>query len=80
MAVRSIHTILRVQVSYPRVRLDTSALTASLGGGHAPDIIAVCGQSNVLPSSTNPTMPYADTTVEEHLDVRPTVLLLNALI
>ncbi|KAI0736053.1 urease [Earliella scabrosa] len=43
--------------------------TEGAGGGHAPDIIAVCGQSNVLPSSTNPTMPYADTTVEEHLDM-----------
>jgi len=39
------------------------------GGGHAPDIIVVCGLNNVLPSSTNPTRPYAENTVEEHLDV-----------
>ncbi|KAI0757817.1 urease [Daedaleopsis nitida] len=43
--------------------------TEGAGGGHAPDIIVVCGQDNVLPSSTNPTMPFADTTVEEHLDM-----------
>lgn len=39
------------------------------GGGHAPDIIRVCGESNVLPSSTNPTRPYARNTVDEHLDM-----------
>ncbi len=39
------------------------------GGGHAPDIIVVCGQNNVLPSSTNPTRPYAKNTLDEHLDV-----------
>ena len=39
------------------------------GGGHAPDIIAVAGQSNVLPSSTNPTRPFTVNTVEEHLDM-----------
>jgi len=36
--------------------------------GHAPDIIKVCGEPNVLPSSTNPTMPYTVNTVAEHLD------------
>lgn len=39
------------------------------GGGHAPDIIRVCGESNVLPSSTNPTRPYAKNTLDEHLDM-----------
>lgn len=39
------------------------------GGGHAPDIIRVCGESNVLPSSTNPTRPYAVNTLDEHLDM-----------
>ncbi|RDB25778.1 Urease [Hypsizygus marmoreus] len=43
--------------------------TEGAGGGHAPDIIVVCGQDNVLPSSTNPTRPYAFNTVEEHLDM-----------
>lgn len=39
------------------------------GGGHAPDIIRVCGETNVLPSSTNPTRPYAKNTLDEHLDM-----------
>ena len=39
------------------------------GGGHAPDILKVCGQQNVLPSSTNPTMPYTRNTLDEHLDM-----------
>ncbi|KAE8664608.1 Urease [Hibiscus syriacus] len=39
------------------------------GGGHAPDIIKVCGGKNVLPSSTNPTRPYTSNTVDEHLDM-----------
>ncbi|GAQ78557.1 urease [Klebsormidium nitens] len=39
------------------------------GGGHAPDIITVCGQANVLPSSTNPTRPYTKNTIDEHLDM-----------
>lgn len=39
------------------------------GGGHAPDIIRICGEPNVLPSSTNPTMPYTVNTVAEHLDM-----------
>lgn len=39
------------------------------GGGHAPDIIKVCGISNVLPSSTNPTRPFTVNTVDEHLDM-----------
>ncbi len=43
--------------------------TEGAGGGHAPDIIKVCGQSNVLPSSTNPTRPYTINTLEEHLDM-----------
>lgn len=43
--------------------------TEGAGGGHAPDIIKVCGESNVLPSSTNPTRPYTINTLEEHLDM-----------
>lgn len=43
--------------------------TEGAGGGHAPDIIKVCGQMNVLPSSTNPTRPYTMNTLEEHLDM-----------
>ncbi len=39
------------------------------GGGHAPDILKVCAQPNVLPSSTNPTMPYTANTLDEHLDM-----------
>ncbi len=39
------------------------------GGGHAPDIIKVCGEANVLPSSTNPTRPYTVNTIDEHLDM-----------
>ncbi len=39
------------------------------GGGHAPDIIRVCGERNVLPSSTNPTRPYTINTIDEHLDM-----------
>ncbi|XP_041378418.1 urease subunit alpha-like [Gigantopelta aegis] len=43
--------------------------TEGAGGGHAPDIIKVCGLENVLPSSTNPTRPYTSNTIEEHLDM-----------
>ncbi len=43
--------------------------TEGAGGGHAPDIIKVCGEANVLPSSTNPTRPYTSNTLEEHLDM-----------
>ncbi|MSP96490.1 MAG: urease subunit alpha [Betaproteobacteria bacterium] len=43
--------------------------TEGAGGGHAPDIIKACGEPNVLPSSTNPTMPYTVNTVDEHLDM-----------
>lgn len=43
--------------------------TEGAGGGHAPDIIKVCGEANVLPSSTNPTRPYTANTLEEHLDM-----------
>src|SRR5207302_7462496 len=39
------------------------------GGGHAPDIIRICGEPNVLPSSTNPTRPYTVNTLDEHLDM-----------
>ncbi len=43
--------------------------TEGAGGGHAPDIIKLCGQLNVLPSSTNPTRPFTINTVDEHLDM-----------
>ena len=43
--------------------------TEGAGGGHAPDIIKVCGLPNVLPSSTNPTRPYTVNTLDEHLDM-----------
>ena len=43
--------------------------TEGAGGGHAPDIIKVCGLPNVLPSSTNPTRPYTLNTLDEHLDM-----------
>ncbi|HTS91916.1 MAG TPA: urease subunit alpha [Stellaceae bacterium] len=43
--------------------------TEGAGGGHAPDIIRVCGERNVLPSSTNPTRPYTVNTLDEHLDM-----------
>ncbi len=43
--------------------------TEGAGGGHAPDIIRVCGLPNVIPSSTNPTRPYTRNTLDEHLDM-----------
>lgn len=47
----------------------TSFNSEGAGGGHAPDIIKVCGIKNVLPSSTNPTRPFTVNTVDEHLDM-----------
>jgi urease subunit alpha len=49
--------------------------TEGAGGGHAPDIIKVCGEANVLPSSTNPTRPFTVNTLDEHLDM----LMMNIL-
>jgi urease subunit alpha len=43
--------------------------TEGAGGGHAPDILKVVGEANVLPSSTNPTMPYTVNTLDEHVDM-----------
>ncbi len=43
--------------------------TEGAGGGHAPDIIKLCGEENVLPSSTNPTRPFTVNTIDEHLDM-----------
>jgi urease subunit alpha len=43
--------------------------TEGAGGGHAPDILRLVGEAGVLPSSTNPTMPYTVNTVDEHLDM-----------
>ncbi len=43
--------------------------TEGAGGGHAPDIITACAHPNILPSSTNPTLPYTVNTIDEHLDM-----------
>lgn len=43
--------------------------TEGAGGGHAPDIMKLCGEPNVIPSSTNPTRPYTVNTIDEHLDM-----------
>ncbi|QPM89047.1 urease subunit alpha [Pseudooceanicola algae] len=43
--------------------------TEGAGGGHAPDIIKICGEEHVLPSSTNPTRPFTKNTIDEHLDM-----------
>ncbi len=43
--------------------------TEGAGGGHAPDILTLCGEPNVIPSSTNPTRPYTVNTIDEHLDM-----------
>ena len=43
--------------------------TEGAGGGHAPDIIKICGEAHVLPASTNPTRPFTVNTLEEHLDM-----------
>lgn len=43
--------------------------TEGAGGGHAPDIISLCGDKNVIPSSTNPTRPFTHNTIHEHLDM-----------
>lgn len=43
--------------------------TEGAGGGHAPDVIKLAGEANILPASTNPTMPFTVNTVEEHLDM-----------
>ena len=43
--------------------------TEGAGGGHAPDIIAIAGHENILPSSTNPTRPFTVNTIEEHMDM-----------
>lgn len=43
--------------------------TEGAGGGHAPDIMRLCGEANVLPSSTNPTRPFTVNTIDEHLDM-----------
>jgi hypothetical protein len=65
-----IHTILKEQVEHCDTSLLLAAADSCIGGGHAPDIITVCGHDNVLPSSTNPTRPFTRNTVDEHLDVR----------
>src|SRR6267378_3084466 len=52
--------------------------TEGAGGGHAPDIIRVCGEPNCLPSSTNPTMPFTVNTMDEHLDMLMVCHHLNA--
>ena len=52
-----------------KVRTIHAFHTEGAGGGHAPDIIKLCGEANVIPSSTNPTRPYTVNTVDEHLDM-----------
>jgi urease subunit alpha len=52
--------------------------TEGAGGGHAPDIIRVCGEPNCLPSSTNPTKPFTVNTMDEHLDMLMVCHHLNA--
>ena len=54
--------------------------TEGAGGGHAPDILRVVGESNCLPSSTNPTMPFTVNTMDEHLDMLMVCHHLNAAI
>src|ERR1041385_6931498 len=54
--------------------------TEGAGGGHAPDIIKVCGLPNVIPSSTNPTRPYTVNTIAEHLDMLMVCHHLNPLV
>ena len=56
---------------YPRQCGALILLLTTGRGGHAPDILVVSEYENVLPSSTNPTRPYAQNTLDEHLDVRP---------
>jgi hypothetical protein len=51
--------------------------TEGAGGGHAPDILKVVGEANVLPSSTNPTRPYTVNTLDEHVDMPFFDLLAN---
>lgn len=72
-SVPYIHTIPKEQVG--NRHFATPGADPCLGGGHAPDIITVCSLDNVLPSSTNPTRPYATNTLDEHLDVCFTVML-----
>jgi len=72
----AIHTDTLNEAGYVQSTLDAIAgrtihtyHTEGAGGGHAPDIITVCTQPNVLPSSTNPTRPHTVNTVDEHLDM-----------
>jgi urease subunit alpha len=72
----AIHTDTLNEAGYVQSTLDAIAgrtihtyHTEGAGGGHAPDIITVCSQPNVLPSSTNPTRPHTRNTVDEHLDM-----------
>ena len=72
----AIHTDTLNEAGYVQSTLDAIAgrtihtyHTEGAGGGHAPDIITVCAQPNVLPSSTNPTRPHTVNTVDEHLDM-----------
>ncbi|GKG07097.1 urease isoform X1, partial [Tanacetum coccineum] len=51
------------------LHLKIEQFICAIGGGHAPDIIKVCGVKNVLPSSTIPTRPYIKNTIDEHLDM-----------
>ena len=74
MIVPFILTIPKALVGVFHFRLTSEYSLLSSGGGHAPDIIVVCGQDNVLPSSTNPTRPFTRNTLDEHLDVRHIII------
>ena len=67
--IRSTKQVLSRTIKAFRGRTIHSFHTEGAGGGHAPDIIKVCGEPNVLPSSTNPTMPFTINTMDEHLDM-----------
>lgn len=56
-------------VCAPKLKATVPYHTVGAGGGHAPDIIRIAGERNVLPSSTNPTRPFTINTVAEHLDM-----------
>ena len=62
----SIDTSLKVADEYD---IQVAFHTEGAGGGHAPDIMELAGEANILPASTNPTLPYTRNTIEEHLDM-----------
>jgi hypothetical protein len=71
----SIDTSLKVADEYD---IQVAFHTEGAGGGHAPDIMELAGEANILPASTNPTLPYTRNTIEEHLDMLMVCHHLNA--